>query len=113
ERPGDDFVRLHGEVVSRKLRRINESRVSDVRTRLQVTADRPAEIVDEHEVVSHVTVVVPGDRMEDVDHRTDVALRSGFFHHFANDRDLERLAELDTATRQTPLPRERVVFAFD
>ena len=71
-------------------------------------ANGPAQIVDEHVVITHLPLGIEQDAVEHVDDRPDLDFEAGLFEHFARKPRLERFAELQPAAGQAPLAGQRL-----
>ena len=76
-------------------------------------ARRPAQVVDQHEVIADPFVRVEQDPIEHFDDGADVHDETRLFQDFARGARLERFADLERATRQAPLTGERLEPPFD
>src|SRR5262249_5065142 len=72
---------------------------------------RRADEVDEHVMVARTAIVIERDPIEHLDDRSDLDVQSRFLADLADDRGLERFAQLDGAAWQTPCALERLVRA--
>src|SRR5439155_5777242 len=79
----------------------------------ELTAERLAPIVDDDEVMLDAAVGRAPDAIQHFDDGPDPHAEAGFFEHLARDGLLERLAELDAASRHAPVALQRLVSALD
>ena len=88
-------ARFLRQVIVREVVADRRTAASATSIRPQLAANRPAQIVDQHEVIQHATLVVVGDAIEHLDHRADLDVEAGLLEHLAHDAGLERLADFD------------------
>src|SRR6185295_18936127 len=88
-------------------------RIIDVRGGTQLSADRPAQIIDQHEVILDASLVVARDAIEHLDDRTDLDVEPRLLAQLSHETLFQRLADLYCATGQAPLPRERLATTLD
>src|SRR4030095_6657719 len=79
----------------------------DIRSRAELTTDRPTQVVDEHEVIQDPPHIVVRDAVEHFHDWTDFHDEAGLLGHLTNETSLERLASLHGTTRNAPLAGER------
>ena len=108
----DDRGGLLRQLVLRELGRLGEHGLGHIRSGLQLSANRPAQIVDEHEVIKDAALLVSRDPIEYFNHRTDLDGEAGFLGHLPSDTRFERLAGLDRAAGNAPLPGQRLEAAL-
>jgi hypothetical protein len=106
--PLDDGCGLLRQRVLDQFRRLGKHRLGDVGSCAQLAADRPAQVVDEHEVVDDAALIIVCDAVEHFNDGTDFDGESCFLGHLARHARLERLAGFDRAARNAPLSGQRI-----
>jgi len=110
ERSFDHRGCLRAEIVLRQIVGISEDHFGHVGVGAQRTASRPAQVIHQHEVIHHPSLVVTRNAVEHFDHRAHAHLEPGLFEHLANQARFKRLADFDCPTGKAPLPGQRLVF---
>ena len=98
---------LWREAIPIELSGIDELSSCNIGAVSESSADRPAQVVDEHVVIAHFPLGIEQDAVEHVDHGTNLDFEAGFLEHFPGEAGLERLAKLEAAAWKAPLPRQR------
>src|SRR5262249_17639826 len=109
----DHLQRRLGQMEPREIAALRPRCVGCVGCTAESAARRTAQIVNQHVVITHAAVGIDADTIEHVDHRADFDVETGLFAHLARDRGLERFADFDSTSRQTPLALQRFVAATD
>lgn len=112
-RSRDHAASFLGETVRLEVVRRDERDVNGVRSGFESTVARLTEVIHEHEVILYGAVFVEENAIEDVHHGPDVDVETRFLANLARDARFERLAKLELATRQAPLPGQRLVTTLD
>ena len=87
--------------------------VCSIRTGHGVAGARPADEVDDHEVIADPPIRIMMDAIEGLDNRAELDVEARFLAHFAARRVGQRLTQIEQAARQRPLTLARFVRAAD
>ena len=113
EPANDHGARFIGEVVCPQGLGRDQNGIVHIGPELQLSANGPTEIVDEHEVIPNTTLLVQHDAIEDLDDGTHLNVQARLLSHLTRHASFERLTQLQCAARQTPMPRQWLVPALD
>ena len=84
-----------------------------VRCAAEHATGRAAQKIDQDVVVFDAPVRIVEQQIQYVHDRADIDLEASFFANLTYDRGFDRLAELDSSSRQAPLALEWLVTALD
>lgn len=90
----------------------NPCDTADVTRCFQLSADYPAQIIDQDIVVFGTTLRIRHDAFKNLEHGKRLNVKTRFFQNLSANGDMEPFAHLEKAARQRPEPFKRFLGAL-